>query len=116
MSVISSISRATAGRAAQRWLEDFLQQAARDRRRDAARRGVGIYPANSCFTTRPSRPALLLGYSGLDEPAIHEGIRRLGAVMRVLERQQAKMERGRRAPRRPRSAWQYWTNRGARRS
>jgi GntR family transcriptional regulator/MocR family aminotransferase len=66
------------------WLEGFTQQAARDLRRAAAKRDVGVYPADPCFTSRPRRPALLLGYSGLDESRIREGIRRLGEVVRGL--------------------------------
>lgn len=70
------------------WLDGFTQAAARDLRRAAAQRGVGIYPANACFTTRPRRPALLLGYSGLDEPRIREGIRRLGELVSGAQNRQ----------------------------
>jgi len=46
----------------------------------AARVGVGIYPASGCFLTPPKRAALLLGYAGLDESEIREGIERLARV------------------------------------
>jgi GntR family transcriptional regulator/MocR family aminotransferase len=65
------------------WLRKLSHRAARDVRRAAFARSVGIYPADACFTARPRRPAWLLGYSGLDEPEIREGIRRLGALVRA---------------------------------
>jgi DNA-binding transcriptional MocR family regulator len=48
-----------------------------------ARVGGGFYPASSCFLTPPKRAGLLLGYVGLGESEIREGIGRLARVARV---------------------------------
>jgi GntR family transcriptional regulator/MocR family aminotransferase len=48
----------------------------------AARAGVGVYPASGCFLTPPKRAGLLLGYAGVDESGIREGIARLARVAR----------------------------------
>jgi GntR family transcriptional regulator/MocR family aminotransferase len=51
---------------------------------DAAKVGVGIYPARPYYLRPPTRSSLLMGYTGLDERAIEEGLRRLGRVARGL--------------------------------
>ncbi|MCP4427315.1 MAG: PLP-dependent aminotransferase family protein [Chloroflexi bacterium] len=43
--------------------------------------GVGIYPGKPYHLERPSPPSILLGFSGLTETDIEEGIRRLGTVL-----------------------------------
>jgi GntR family transcriptional regulator/MocR family aminotransferase len=45
--------------------------------REAAARGVGVYPARPYYQRVPARPGLILGYAALDETGIREGIRRL---------------------------------------
>jgi GntR family transcriptional regulator/MocR family aminotransferase len=52
-------------------------------RKACAARGVGIYPIAPYYLTRPPpRAAFLLGFSGLDEKQIAEGIRRLAEALR----------------------------------
>ena len=50
----------------------------------AADVGVGTYPAAPYFLNQPSPPAILLGFSGLSEPEIAEGVARLGGVITTL--------------------------------
>jgi GntR family transcriptional regulator/MocR family aminotransferase len=45
--------------------------------REAAKRGVGVYPAGPYFARPVARPGLILGYAALDEAGIAEGVRRL---------------------------------------
>jgi len=47
-------------------------------------RGVGVYPAAHFYARPPRHAELLLGYGGLDERAIREGIRRLAQVLDAL--------------------------------
>jgi len=47
----------------------------------AASRGVGVYGISPYFVKRPSRGAIMLGYSRMKEREIHEGIRRLSKVL-----------------------------------
>jgi GntR family transcriptional regulator/MocR family aminotransferase len=47
----------------------------------AAARGVGVYGTSPYFLKKPSRTAILLGYSRMREAEIREGIRRLGDVL-----------------------------------
>jgi GntR family transcriptional regulator/MocR family aminotransferase len=52
--------------------------------REAARRGVGVYPVAPHYADASSaHQALLLGYAALTERAIDEGIRRLGHALRA---------------------------------
>jgi GntR family transcriptional regulator/MocR family aminotransferase len=44
-------------------------------------RGVGVYPAAPFYAKPPPHAELLLGYGGLGERAIREGIRRLGQAL-----------------------------------
>jgi len=48
--------------------------------RDAAARGVRVYGGAPYHLERPTPPSLLLGFSGLDESEIVEGVRRLAAA------------------------------------
>lgn len=50
----------------------------------AAEAGVGVYLAAPYFVTQPSPPAILLGFSGLSESDIEQGVARLGRVMADL--------------------------------
>ena len=47
---------------------------------DAAARGVRVYGGAPYHLERPAPPSLLLGFSGLDESEIVEGVRRLAAA------------------------------------
>lgn len=49
--------------------------------RDAAASGVGVYPGAPYHLQEPPPPSILLGFSGLSEAEIVEGIRRLAAVL-----------------------------------
>jgi GntR family transcriptional regulator/MocR family aminotransferase len=49
--------------------------------REAAAAGVGVYPGAPYHLYRPAPPSILLGFSGLDEAEIEEGIRRLAGVL-----------------------------------
>jgi GntR family transcriptional regulator/MocR family aminotransferase len=52
--------------------------------REAARRGVGVYPvAPHYLDPAGAPPGLLLGYAALSEQAIEEGVRRLGDALRA---------------------------------
>jgi GntR family transcriptional regulator/MocR family aminotransferase len=52
---------------------------------DAARRSVGVYPLGYAhMQVRAVDDGLVLGYANLAEPAIEEGIRRLGEVLEEL--------------------------------
>ena len=47
-------------------------------------RGVGVYPAAHFYAKPPPHAELLLGYGGLGERAIREGIRRLGQALDAI--------------------------------
>ena len=47
----------------------------------AAAQDVGVYPGATYHLQQPAPPSLLLGFSGLSEPEIEEGIRRLAIVL-----------------------------------
>ena len=46
----------------------------------AAAAGVGVYPGAPYHLEQPAPPSILLGFSGLEEAEIEEGVRRLTAV------------------------------------
>jgi GntR family transcriptional regulator / MocR family aminotransferase len=48
---------------------------------DAAAAGVDIYSGAAYHLEQPARPSILLGFSGLSQNEIQEGVRRLAAVM-----------------------------------
>ena len=50
----------------------------------AAAAGVGIYPASPHYLQPPEGVALVMGFTGMDELHIAEGLRRLGKVVREL--------------------------------
>jgi len=65
----------------------FASLPARDvpRLRAACReRGVGVYPAAGFYARPPRHAELLLGYGGLDERAIREGVRRLAQSLDAI--------------------------------
>ncbi|GJM42375.1 MAG: hypothetical protein DHS20C20_26570 [Ardenticatenaceae bacterium] len=45
---------------------------------------MGVYAAAPYFLANDSPPAILLGFSGLSEPEIAEGVARLGGVLTNL--------------------------------
>jgi GntR family transcriptional regulator/MocR family aminotransferase len=49
-------------------------------------RGVGVYPAAHFYARPPRHAELLLGYGGLDERAITEGVRRLARALDTVSR------------------------------
>ena len=49
--------------------------------REAAAVGVGVYPGAPYHLHQPAPPAILLGFSGLAEADIEEGMRRLAGVL-----------------------------------
>jgi GntR family transcriptional regulator/MocR family aminotransferase len=49
--------------------------------RQAAAAGVGVYPGAPFYLEKPAPPSILLGYSGLDEEQIREGVRRLSTII-----------------------------------
>jgi GntR family transcriptional regulator/MocR family aminotransferase len=52
------------------------------RLREACReRGVGVYPAAHFYAKPPPHAELLLGYGGLGERAIREGVRRVAQAL-----------------------------------
>lgn len=52
---------------------------------EAAKDGVGVYPGATYHVEKPSRPSILLGFSGLSQDEIVEGIARLARVMRRIQ-------------------------------
>ncbi|MBY0275655.1 PLP-dependent aminotransferase family protein, partial [Candidatus Binatia bacterium] len=46
--------------------------------------GVGVYPAAHFYATPPRTAELLLGYGGLTERAIRDGIRRVAQALDAL--------------------------------
>ena len=64
--------------------------------RAAAVESVGVYPLSRFRPTLPQTPTLLMGYTGLGDAAIAEGVRRLAAVMHGAARTQAGIDRPRR--------------------
>jgi GntR family transcriptional regulator / MocR family aminotransferase len=59
----------------------------------AAQRSVGVYPLGMhTIEPSPRSDALVLGYAGLSEPAIAEGIRRLAIVLRTIWTQHRREE------------------------
>jgi GntR family transcriptional regulator/MocR family aminotransferase len=48
----------------------------------AAKAGVASWPLSICYQTKPQRGGLVLGYGGVDQKQIQDGIKRLAAVIR----------------------------------
>src|SRR6185369_428750 len=47
-------------------------------------RGVGVYPAAPFYARPPAHAELVLGYGGLSERSIHEGVRRLAQALDAI--------------------------------
>jgi DNA-binding transcriptional MocR family regulator len=56
----------------------------------AAAAGVGIYPARPYYLNPPLETSLVMGYTGLNEKMIDEGLRRLSTVLRAFMRETAR--------------------------
>ena len=55
--------------------------------REACRtRGVAVYSANPAYLDPPAHAELLMGYGGLDPPAIREGVRRIRLALDAVRR------------------------------
>jgi len=52
--------------------------------REAANRGISAMPLSVCFTTKPARGGLILGYGGVNNKQIREGVEKLR--MSILSR------------------------------
>jgi GntR family transcriptional regulator / MocR family aminotransferase len=63
------------------WLRDVAAGRLDDLIARAAKRGIGIYSVVPHYMTPPDTAGLLLGYAGLTEREIHDGIHQLGAVV-----------------------------------
>jgi GntR family transcriptional regulator/MocR family aminotransferase len=72
-------TRVPAGLHVMLYLEDGLEETAVVTR--AAEAGVGVYPGKQYHLLNPAPPSILLGFSGLDEREIEEGVRRLATVL-----------------------------------
>ncbi|MEW5989648.1 MAG: hypothetical protein AB1791_23735, partial [Chloroflexota bacterium] len=46
--------------------------------------GVRVYPGAAYHLNRPAPPSILLGFSGLSEAEIVEGVRRLAATLEIV--------------------------------
>ena len=75
------ISGANAGIHMVVWLRGVPAHCLGDIIERAADRGVGIYPLAPYYATPPERAGLLLGYAGLTEREIREGIHRLAQAI-----------------------------------
>jgi GntR family transcriptional regulator/MocR family aminotransferase len=53
--------------------------------RDLAAAGVGVYPGAPYHLIRPAEPSILLGFSGLSDDQIADGVERLTSVIRGQE-------------------------------
>lgn len=53
--------------------------------REAAARGVRVHPGAPYHLERPAPPSILLGFSGLSEAEIIEGVRRLAEAWPAAE-------------------------------
>ncbi|MCA9935004.1 MAG: PLP-dependent aminotransferase family protein, partial [Anaerolineales bacterium] len=72
-------SSAPAGLHVMLYLSEACDEAALVRR--AADAGVGVYPGAAYHLQRPAPPSIMLGFSGLSETDIEEGVRRLAKVL-----------------------------------
>jgi len=48
---------------------------------------VGVYPSRPYYVNPPAETSLVMGFTGLNERQIDEGLRRLGQVLRSLMRE-----------------------------
>jgi len=75
------VTGANAGLHVVLWVRCAPAQRAAELRQRAAAVGVGVYSVRPFYRRPPRRAGLLLGYAGLDEDAILEGVRRLASVL-----------------------------------
>ncbi len=50
----------------------------------AAQQGIDVQALSVCSQQKPERPGLLLGYAGVNEQEIHEGVKRLARVLDAM--------------------------------
>ena len=74
-----SFSTTPAGLHVMLYLPPYCDEAALIRQ--AAKVGVGVYAGAKYHLAKPAPPSILLGFSGLSEADIEEGVRRLGAIL-----------------------------------
>jgi GntR family transcriptional regulator/MocR family aminotransferase len=48
----------------------------------AAQAGIASWPLSICYQRKPQRGGLVLGYGGVDQKQIHDGVKRLAAIIR----------------------------------
>ena len=65
----------------------YLQQSCNEAQlvRRAAEAGIGIYPGEEYHLKKPAPPSIMLGFSGLNEDDIEEGVRRLANIIKNEE-------------------------------
>ncbi|MDD9944106.1 MAG: PLP-dependent aminotransferase family protein [Myxococcales bacterium] len=63
------------------WLPDVPADRQAEVRRACARRSVGVYPVRPHYRNPPPRAGFVLGFAGLEPPAITEGIARLAQAI-----------------------------------
>jgi GntR family transcriptional regulator / MocR family aminotransferase len=73
-------SAAAAGLHVMLYLDESADETAVAQR--AAEQGVGVYPGAPYHQEKPAPPSILLGFSGLSEGEIEEGVRRLSRVIK----------------------------------
>ncbi len=66
------------------WVPDLPMAREAELRREAERRGVGLYPVAPYYRRRPRRAGYVLGYAALSERDIDEGIRRVADALAAL--------------------------------
>ncbi|HEX2485474.1 MAG TPA: PLP-dependent aminotransferase family protein, partial [Myxococcota bacterium] len=59
------------------WIPGLAASREAELRREAAARGVGIYPVHPFYARAPRQAGYVLGYASLEEAAIEEGVARL---------------------------------------
>ncbi len=67
-------------------LEELPARKARVFREACRTRGVAVYSANPAYLDPPAHAELLMGYGGLDAPAIREGVRRIRHALDAVRR------------------------------
>ena len=77
------------------WLRDLPASAVADLRERALEADIGIYSVAPFYRRAPRRAGLLLGYAGLSETEIDEGIARLARVLDRAARPPLPLGRGR---------------------
>lgn len=76
------VMRSSSGMELIGWLPEGVDD--RDASRSAAARDVEVTPLSTYYAGPPHRGGLLLGYTGVDEQEIRDGVRRLGAALEEI--------------------------------